>query len=277
METDGFSSVCLEEYLEVCPKPALVLVSNRRPSPGASLKVCYSNRAFFEILGDNENFPAVNDVDEEDSDNLSSILQRKCVHPTTSQFVKWIDAVVQNPGASQDSLLTSFETTFEASKSTTPEADTSQRTFVEIEWDAVVLQKKYILLTGKTVGIVSSGDGESSNTNEPPPCPPLQETPTAFVTLPLVPDTSYIPNSGTHATKAVSPGVSGRNTVIELGRRAESFTTTYFTEQSPHSELSSPKGVDPWRHHEKVNSIATFLIVDFEAYRWRRDHGCHAP
>jgi hypothetical protein len=272
MERDGFSSVSLEEYLDICPKPALVLVSNLEPS----LEVCYSNRAFFEILGDNVKFPAVNDLDEDASDNLSSIFQRICVHPSTSQFIKWIDAVVQNPGANPESLLTTFEMPVDTSKITTQESGPSQRTIVEIEWDAVVLQKKYILLIGKTMGKISNGDGESWTTNEPPR-PPLQRSPSPSATLlPIVPDTNYIPNNTTHATKAVSPGASGRNSVIEVGRRTESFTTTYFTEQSPDSALSSPKGVDPWRHHEKVACIAIFLIVDSEAYRCRWDYGCHA-
>jgi hypothetical protein len=274
MGPDLFSSVFLEEYLEVCPKPALVLVSNRQPSPSALLKVCYSNRTFFEILGDNENFPAVRDLDGEASDRLSSILHKKCVHPTTSQLLEWIDAVMQDPSVGQDCLLTTFETTIGVTKTMMQEADTLQRTFVEIEWDVVVLQKKYILLTGKTAGIVSNGNGEKSTTNAPPPCPPLQRTPIPHATLPILPNTNYVPNNGAHATKAVSPGASGRNSVIELGRRTESFTTTYFTEQSPDSALSSPQGLDPWRHHEKANYIVILLKVDFETYRRRWDYGC---
>jgi hypothetical protein len=262
MEPDGFSSVCLKHYLDICPKPALVLVSNRQPSLEDSFNVCYSNRAFLDVVSDDETLPAVHGFDQEASDNLSSILQSKCVHPTTSQLVEWVDTVLQNPDVPHNLL-----TTFRENKSTTQGTDVSHRTFVEIEWDAVVLQKTYIVLTGKTTGIPSNTDGEKAIT-------PRRLPSSALIPLPI-PYANDISNNGAHTTKAVSPGSSARNAVIELGRRTEPFTTTYFTEPSQDSAVSSPKGVDPWRHHEKVKSIVIWLIVDFKTYRWRRNHGGH--
>jgi hypothetical protein len=265
MEPDGFSSVCLKEYLDICPKPALVLVSTSQPSLEDSFNVCYANRAFLDVIYKDEKLPAIRGFDQKASDNLSSILQSNCVHPTAYQFVEWINTVLKNPNVPHNLL-----TTFQENKRTTQGTDVSLRTFIEIEWDAVVLQNTFILLT--CTRIPSNTDGEKAITNTARR-PPMQSS-AALMPLPI-PATSEVSNNGAHTTKAMSPGSSRRNSVSELGRRTEPFTTTYFTEPSRDSAVSSPKGVDPWRHHEKVNFSTISLIVDFKTYRWRRNHGGH--
>jgi len=240
MESKVLPSVLLESFLDACPKPALVLRSDRQLLSGDSLKVCYANRVFRDIVGDD--FWGMHT-----SDNFTLLLQAKCIHPAIPRFIKWIESALQNPSAGH-SLRTSFEGNDVVEK--------GPRKIVDIEWEAVELQM-YIVLTGKTTGTPLYFQEEPPFTPHPQR-PPLLRLPshTPSRSVSTQPDSfEGASGFGTPTIKALSPGTydqsSFRQVFIEPDT-VTSFTTSYFTETSGDSMPTSPKGLDPWRHSEKV-------------------------
>src|SRR5437762_6311911 len=108
MESKTFSSVLLEDFLNVSPKSALVLKSQSQPLSENSLKILYANPVFLDIIGYDFQLARLEALDAEASDNLASLLHAKCVHPSLSWFIKWVVAVLENPGEEQR-LRTSFQ------------------------------------------------------------------------------------------------------------------------------------------------------------------------
>src|SRR5271170_3016930 len=94
------SALLLEDFLDVFPKPALILTSQGQPLSMDSLKVCYANRAFQDIMGDDPGLVG--------GGSLTSMLKTTCVHPAMPRFINWIDTVLRNPGAGHG-LRTSFQ------------------------------------------------------------------------------------------------------------------------------------------------------------------------
>ena len=219
MESKVLPSLLLEDFLDVCPKSALVLKSDSQLLSGDSLKVCYANRAFQEIVGDG--LGGLNT-----SDNLTSLLQAKCLHPAMPRFIKWIDSALQNPSAGH-SLRTSFEGNEVAEKGPT----SLHRKIVDIEWEAVVLQT-YIVLTGKTTG-TSAYFKEKPPVTPHPQRPSLQRLP-SHTSISTQPDSSEVTSGfGTPTIKAISPGTSDQGSVGQIISESDtstSFTTSYFTE-----------------------------------------------
>lgn len=237
MESETSSSLLLAEFLDVLPKSALILSSQGQQLSGESLKVCYANRAFLDIIGDDlgESDPD-SDSDPElavEGGSLTSMLKAKCVHPTMSRFIKWIDTVLQNPGAGHG-LRTSFQGNEVAGEG--PAA--AHRKIVDIKWKAVVLKNSYVILTGKTTGAASYFTGGVAHR------PSLLRMPSQ--TSLHSQDTTESP-SAIKAVSPYSPASSARTQLPELG-----FTTSYFTEAFAEGTATSPKGLDPWRHSEKV-------------------------
>ena len=68
MDSKVLPRVFLEDFLDACPKSALVLTSHSGLLSGDSLKVCYANRAFLDIIGDD--FGAA-------TSNLTSLLEAR--------------------------------------------------------------------------------------------------------------------------------------------------------------------------------------------------------
>lgn len=260
MESKVLPSVLLENFLDVYPRPSLIVKSESQLLSGDSLKVCYANRAFREIIGDD--FWGM-----DTSNNLTLLLQVNCIHPEMPRFIKWIESAVQNPSAGQ-SLRTSFEGNDVAEK--------GPRKVVDIEWEAVVLQT-YVVLTGRTTGT-------TAYFKENPPVTPHPQRP-ALQRLPSRTSVSTQPDSiegtsgfGTPTIKAISPGTFDQRSVGQVISGSDigtSFTASYFTEMSGESKPTSPKGLDPWRHSEKVNLYSWLLIVDSKVHCRRRNYGSH--
>ena len=260
MESKVLPSLLLENFLDVCPKPALVLKSLLS---GDSPEVCYANRAFLEIIGDD--FWGM-----DTSDNLTSLLQAKCVHPTMPRFIKWIESTLQNPSGGR-----SLRTSFEGNEVAENGPASSHRKIVDIEWEAVVLQT-YIVLTGKTTGT-------AAYFKEKPPVTPYQRPSlqhlSSQTSVSTQPDSSEVTSGlGIPTIKAVSPGTSDQSStgqVISESDTGTTFTTNYFTETFDDRNPTSPKGLDPWHHNEKVVLYSSLLIVEPKVHCRRRNYGSH--
>lgn len=269
MESKAFSSVLLEDFLEASPKHALVLTSQSQPISVDSLKVSYANPAFRDIIGDHFAWARPDGLDAVTSNNLAFLLHTNCIYPSVSHFVKWIDTVLQNPGIEGHRLQTSFQRNKAGNESPTG----SHLNVVDIEWEAVVVQQRHIILAGKT-------------TQQAPvtrtPRPSMVRLPSHSLTrIQQISETSSSPSSieSTRAIKASSPDTAARRSIGGQGiSEQQSFTTSYFTEAFATNTPSSPKGLDPWRHDEKVTlGSSLWLIVDFKAYCWRWNNGSNAP
>jgi hypothetical protein len=246
-------SVFLKDFLDVYPDPALVLKSSRtRLLAEDSLNVCYANAAFLDIIGD-----GLGRYGTESPDSLTALLKDKCVHPAMSRFVKWIDTVLQNPDSGHN-----LRTSFQGNEVIGSGPVATHQKIVGIDWEAVVLRKTYIVLTGKTTGTTMYFPGGTRPLPKTPtrPRPSLQHLPS--YTLAQIEALSESPKSIEVVTvKAVSPSTSDRGSPGEV--RDTPFTTSYFTEGFADAVPSSPKGLDPWRHSEKVFLASTFAKCRF--------------
>ena len=264
MESKVLPSVLLENFLDVSPNSALVLKSDSQVLSRDSLKVCYANRAFREIIGDD--FWGV-----DSSDNLTSLLQAKCVHPAMPRFIKWIESASQNPSAGH-----SLRTSFEGNEVAEQGPASLHGKIVNIEWEAVVLQT-YIVLTGKTTGTAAYFKEKPPVTSHPQR-PSLQRL-SSHTSVSTQPDSSEVTSGfGTPTIKAISPGTSDQSSAGQpIGEpdTGPSFTTSYFTETFGDSKSTSPKGLDPWRHSEKVVLHSSRLIVDSKIHCRRWNYGGH--
>ena len=228
MESALSSSLLLKDFLDVFPKSALILTPQSQQLSGDSFKVCYANQAFLDIIGDEVGGPK---LAEENS--LTSILKAKCIHPTMSRFIKWIDSVLQNPRAGHG-----LRTSFQGSEIVGEGPATAHRKIVYIKWKALVLKETYVILTGKTTGSSSYFTGGKG---------PVASRP-SVLRMPAQMSTHSIDSiESPPAISAVSPGSSTGSVV-----GTEISSPSYFTEAFTEREVTSPKGLDPWRHTEKV-------------------------
>lgn len=210
------SPLFLEEYLGECARPAIILSSRDPQSTGVSLEVYYANRALLDIVG----------YDDGTADELTSLLQTKCIHPSMSRFVRWIDQVLRSP-RSKHVLRTSFQA------KSPPQAHVSSRHTVDIEWKPVVLRQTYVILMGKVKEVVSYFNGENAIEKQIPSCTRSPES------------NSNVSDTGI----SVSSNSSTKSSVGHTNR-----TTTYFmgSETAP-----AQKNLEPWSHNEKVTSTVT--------------------
>src|ERR1700737_4608 len=195
MEAKVLPLLLLEDFLNASPKPALVLSSRVKSLLGDSLKVWYTNRPFLDIIEDDVRDRELAELGAENSDTLTSLLLAKCINPTSSQLSKWIDTVLQNSNAPHR-LRTSFQGPVEVPDDGPVR---SYRTVIDIEWEATVLQKTYIVLTGKITGKTSYIIGGTES--HPRPRPSFTHLPS-----PTIHDEG-LSNAGAHA-KSVTPGTS---------------------------------------------------------------------
>ena len=152
----------LSTYFDLVPQAAMIFTSESGSLSADSLQVCYVNRAFLESIGDS---PLVDPEDEEVPPELSppptdnhtevpsnfmSILQTQCINPSASQFIQWVNGVAQEP-----QIVHHLKTRFNGFTVAKEEYE-SERTpqFVDIEWNAVVMEKKFIVLSGRRTGAV---------------------------------------------------------------------------------------------------------------------------
>lgn len=183
------------------------------------------------------------------------MLEAKCAHPTMPRFIKWIDTVLQNPSA-RHGLRTSFQGNEVVGDG--PATALPHQKIVDIKWKAFVLKQKYVVLTGKTIGAASYFTGGAR-----PVRPPLLRMPSATSTH------STDSTGSPHALRAQSPASP---TSLPGGQGSDS-SPSYFTEAF--TEGTSPKGLHPWRHREKVRLLGLPLIVGSKASDRRRRHGSH--
>lgn len=243
MKSKVLSSVILEDFLDASPKPAFVLKSHTQPLSADSLKVVYANQAFLDIIGDGFLGMGLEGMDAESSDDLTSLLQAKCVQPTMSRFVKWIDTVLLDPNTGY-----SLRTSFQGAEVTTGGTGALNRQVVNVEWEAVVLLKTFVVLTGKLIGTALYFTGEQ------PRRPSLRHLPShnSYRNQAISEPKENPSDTSAYAINVVTPGSNRSSIGGEFGEYESTSPTSYFTEGFVGSTQSSPKGLDPWRHHEKV-------------------------
>ena len=253
MKSNVLSSMLLEDFLDASPKPTFVLKSHAQPLSGDSLKVVYANQAFLDIIGDGFLGMRAEGMDAESSDDLTSLLQAKCVQPTMSRFVKWIDTVLLDPNTGH-----SLRTSFQGDEVATGGTGALHRHVVNIEWDAVVLQKTFIVLTGKLTGTTSYFTGEMALLEQPRQ-PSFQHLPRHNSHRNVaIPEPKENPSEiSAYPINVVTPGSPRSSIGGEFGDSENTTPTSYFTEGFGGGTPSSPKGLDPWRHHEKVIHSST--------------------
>jgi hypothetical protein len=246
-------SIFLEEFLDASPKSALIIGSEGERSSGEAVKVCYANRAFLDMIGDASAESVSERSDGGTDEDLTTMILAKCVRPSTSRFIKWTDTVFQNPTVGH-----SLRTSFQGFSATEEGPAAPRRQIVDIVWNAVVVQNTYIVLTGKTTGTVSffKGENESPETESPPslrvPMTSPPTTPSRSTEL-RDPDVDQIKSAS-----SVSSGssVGGRPTL----KTNSSTSTAYFTDKFTDTNTpAAEKGLDPWRHREKVYFQATLM------------------
>ena len=185
---------------------------------------------FWKLLGD---FGGM-----DTSDNLTSLLQAKCVHPAMSRFIKWIDSALQNPRAGH-----SLRTSFEANEVADQGPALLHRKIVDIEWEAVVLQT-YIVLIGKTTGTAAYFK-EKPPVTQHPQRPSLQRLP-SHTSVSTQPDSSEVTSGYRHPYNqgniARHSDQSSIGQMISESDTGTSFTTSYFTETFGNSKPSFSKG-----------------------------------
>jgi len=148
--------LALSKYLDIISLPALVFTSEGQTIATNSLRVCYVNKAFLDTIGDSPlqdeepygmSYPPPT---EQLLDNFLSILQVQCINPSASHFLAWVNEVAQAP-REMHQLKTRFKGFTVANDGELIEP-TPQ--FVDIEWNAVVMDSKFIVLSGRRVGTV---------------------------------------------------------------------------------------------------------------------------
>jgi hypothetical protein len=228
MESEPLSSLLLQDFLDVLPKSALII---RSQLSGDSLTVCYANRTFLDIVG--HDFADSNLTREQERfDSLTAMLRTKCVRPTMSRFIKWIDTVLQNSSGGQR-----LRTSFEVNEIVGEGPPAAHRKIVDIEWKARVLRNTYVILTGKSTGTASYF------TRGTTPRPSLLRMPSEKS------QHSIESTESPSAMRAASPIISP----LQIQASGTAFTTSYFTEAFADDKLGSPKGLEPWSHSEKVS------------------------
>ena len=122
-----------------------------------NLAMCYANKCFLDSIGES---PL-----EEDSEALivghneppvgaprsyMSILQNQCINPSATQFTQWINEVTRKP-EKKHHLKTRFK-----GFSIPTDSSISERTpkVVDIEWNAAVMEERFVVLTGRRTGTV---------------------------------------------------------------------------------------------------------------------------
>jgi len=240
------SSLLLEDFLDVSPKPALILTSDGQQLSGNSLKVCYADRAFLDIIGDDHGLAG--------EGSLTSILKAKCVHPTMRRFIKWIDTVLRNPSAGHG-----LRTSYQGNEIVGERPAAAHRTIVDIKWKALVLKSTYVILSEKTTGNSSYFTGGAD--------------PVRLSLLRMPSQTSpHESTDSSNAIKAVSPNspaLSDGHTGTKLN------SPSYFTEVFREGKATSPKGLHPWGHSEKVRPPSLPLRTGSRASDRRWCDGSH--
>jgi hypothetical protein len=228
------------------------------------LKVAYVNNVFLEIIEDGHR------SEEEPSDvaeNFISILQERCINPPLSRFIKWIEGVAQAPES-----MHHLKTRFKGFTPTTEGPITgSAMQFIDIEWNAVIMEKRFIVLTGRTTGTVQFVTSLSSPSELATPSlvgsgipsPPVGEVLEGGMTVPtntdppppvpMSPSSSSSRGSKYRRKKAIRT-ISSNSTGSERSRMS---SVTELEEL----EGATGYGVDTWQTKEKVFPFVFELLT----------------
>lgn len=254
----GVEDLNLSSYLDVLPHPALVFTFNGSNITADSLEVYYANQAVWETIGqqpisNEETFTNNRDnIPHLVARDFKTLLHAQLLNPLTGQFIQWLNDITQH-----SKLINHLKTRFRG-YGTLKESPVEERTpqLVDIEWNGVFMEKKYIVLTGRRTGIVQFSAVSADNTPDistgqlPSPIDEEDEE-TQDIRLPA----HYTSKS---ASSSSSNGSSAPKSRRKAPKRAISSATTLSS--GSRGRLSSYGDgddgndieIDPWRNEEKV-------------------------
>jgi hypothetical protein len=279
--TMDIESLCLSKYLDLLPQPAMIFTYENESLNADTLAVRYANQVFLQSIGDStliEEDPVILGHDPSRATSIApdfmSILQTQCINPSASRFLLWINGVAQEP-KNVHHLKTRFKGFFVPKDSHVSERKPQ---LVDIEWNAIVMENKFIVLTGRRTGTLQFSS--VSSPSEPPhrelshPETVEEEDEEDSVDIEAAPTTEE-----TTATSSSSSGSSNR-LYRKKAKRAISSTTTQSdrnrTKSKSKSRNKESRGYegDTWRHNVKVvPSHLLRLILDHQGNGRRRDDG----
>jgi hypothetical protein len=276
-------SLCLTKYLDLLSQPAMIFTYENGSLNADTLAVRYANEVFLESIGDSplmdEEDPVVLEHDPSRSTGIApdfmSILQTQCINPSSSRFFLWINSVAQEP-KNVHHLKTRFKGFFKPKDSHISERKPQ---LVDIEWNAVVMENKFIVLTGRRTGTLQFSSSTSPYLDSPHQESSHPETVGEEDEVDSV-DTEAAPaNEETTATSSSSSSSSNRLR-RKKPKRAISSTTTQSDGNRTKTKLKSrnkeSRGYegDTWQHNAKVvPSHIMRLILDHQGNGGRRDYG----
>ena len=248
----------LSDYFNLIPQAAMILTSE---DGTLSANICYINRAFLDSVGvsplvgpDEQEIPTKPayppDNYSEVPPNFMSILQTQCVAPSGSQFIQWVNEVAQEP-----EIVHHLKTRFKGF-TVSREEFASERTtqFVDIEWNAVVMAKRFIVLMGRKTGAVQF-------------CAvPPQTGPSDLASLAVVEEEAEEAEESDQLPKPVSSRSSSSSTISNVqhkrrSRRPRQSSSSTVSDRSligslkEGSDTSEDWEEHKWRHSEKVYLI----------------------
>ena len=263
-EVDALS---LSKYLEILPLPAIIFSFTTPTITAESLEVCFVNNIVWETIGDQHD--TLNDQFGEASQNFVSrdfkaLLHAQLLTPSTSHFIQWLNEITQ-----PDQFVNHrhhLKTRFKGYSPQTEPAFTNRGTqFVEIEWYAVFMEGKYIVVTGRRTSAV-----QFSNPSVEPPSDVSLSLPSAIDEENNVvkPSVNHNSTSTSSNSSGGSSGVKGRR---KKTKRGKASTNSSRSQHSSLAEEYSPEEeVDPWTHDEKVHLSLTMVNVGGQSNGWWR-------
>ena len=263
----------LTKYLDLLPQPAMIFTSE---ADSDALTVCYVNKNFLDSVGDSpleEDSEALiighNDPLDRAPRDYMKILQKQCISPTAAKFTEWINGVAYQP-EKMHHLKTRFN-----GYSLPQGSNISERIpkVVLIEWNAAVMEGRFIVLTGRRTGTVKYS----------PTSPPSMEqviqrdfefAPTIREETEEDSQTSEEPQSYSEAI-ATSSSSSNESNRHRHGRRRHRNSTNPSSDRTrvgSGSENGNPLGnhIDTWKLTEKVLGHSIELMEVCQDDCWRR-------
>jgi len=265
---EGLEALRLSTYLDLLPQPAIIFTFNGPTITADSLKVCYVNDLVWEVIGEQQNPEREEFVHTTQtfppgvSRDFKLLLHAQLHTPSTPTFVEWLNEVRQ-----QSKLTNHLKTRFKgyfAPKETTILDRAPQ--FVDIEWNAVLMEKKYIVLIGKRTGTVQFSSSPSPEPNSadiaaklPSPIDEDDE------------DDKDDPKPTTHKSGSSSSISSSSSAPVRTRRKhrkrhnSSTATTTNSSRGVPSSftDEDGSDEVDPWRNDSKVEPRLPWLTFSW--------------
>lgn len=244
-EKPAMRDLSLLKYFDALQQPAMIFSA----SPSMSLEVAYVNSVFFDSIGDSPLAEEHEFVGTERMEgvpaNFMAILQTHCISPSAADFVQWVHGITNDP-KSHHLLKTRFKG-FMIPK----DGDTSERIpqVADIEWSAMVMESKYIVLNGRRLGTVQFS--------------PTSQTPDAGSEVPDrghdKADEVQVPKASSHVASSSSSSSSG-GSHSSARYRAGTSRLSSSTTVSDRPRIGAFKEEDEegqneayrWRHTEKV-------------------------